>query len=335
MAAFTVLGAGAWGFALSDMLAKAGQRSVLWGPEAHVIAQLATDRRFADRMNGCTLHPKVVPTANLEQAVQGAECLVFAIPTQYIRSFFGSNSFVASDIPWINAAKGIEQKTLKTSGEIVAEHAQPGVTIYTLSGPSHAEEVARELPTTVVLAGPDSDERAQLQAGFSSPTFRVYTSDDRRGVELAGALKNVVALASGICDGLGFGDNTRGALITRGLAEITRLGRQLGGRWETFAGLAGMGDLITTCCSAHSRNRRVGFELGKGRALADILAGMSEVAEGIATTPAARELGRREAMELPITEHVYSVLYEGVKPAVAVKELMTRALKEEAPTYAV
>jgi glycerol-3-phosphate dehydrogenase (NAD(P)+) len=332
---FAVLGAGAWGFALADMLSKAGHRAVLWGPELDVIATLATQRRFADRLQGCTLHENVDVIAELHRAVDGAECLLLAIPTQFIRDFFAKHPFAAPDIPWINAAKGIEQNTLKTSGEIIAEHAQSGVTVYTLSGPSHAEEVARSLPTSVVLAGRDSNERVQLQSDLSTATFRVYASDDRRGVELAGALKNVVALASGICDGLGFGDNTRGALITRGLAEITRLGRQLGGRWETFAGLAGMGDLITTCCSTHSRNRRVGFELGKGRLISEILAGMREVAEGVATTPAARELGRREELELPITEQVHAVLYEGVRPAVAVKELMTRALKEEAPTYAV
>jgi len=335
MANFAVLGAGAWGFALADLLSKNGHQVHLWGPEADVIAMLGAKRQFADRMKGCYLHPHVRPVERLTDAIVGPDCLLFAIPTQFLRDFFEENAFSAPSIPWINAAKGIEQTTLKTAGEILTEFAPSDATVYTLSGPSHAEEVARSMPTSVVLAGPAGSDREALQEHFSNPNFRVYTSDDRRGVELAGALKNVVALAAGICDGLGFGDNTRGALITRGLAEMTRLGRQLGGRWETFAGLAGMGDLITTCCSRHSRNRRVGFELGRGRKLEEILAGMSEVAEGVATTPAARRLGAEQGLELPITEQVYNVLHEGLDPAVAVRELMTRALKEEAPTYAV
>jgi len=335
MADYAVLGAGAWGFALADLLAKAGHQVRLWGPEPDVIADLTDRRAFRDRMAGCKLHAAVEPAGELDAAVQEAGGLVFAIPTQSLRSFFGLHAVKSEGRVWINAAKGIEQKTLKTAGAVLEEFAPPGVTVYTLSGPSHAEEVARELPTSVVLAGPDGQVRKDVQRDFSTPRFRVYTTDDRLGVELAAALKNVVAVAAGICDGLGFGDNTRGALITRGLAEITRLGRQLGGRWETFAGLAGMGDLITTCCSTHSRNRKVGFELGRGRRLEEILAGMAEVAEGVATTPAARALGRRHQLELPIIEQVYSVLYLDVAPARAVQELMTRTLKEEAPTYAV
>jgi len=335
MSNYAVLGAGAWGFALADLLAKAGHEVRLWGPEADVIADLSARRAFRDRMSGCVLHASVKPEVGLDTALNGAQVLVFAIPTQFLRSFFTSQDIVTESRAWINAAKGIEQGTLKTAGSILEEFAPSGVTIYTLSGPSHAEEVARELPTSVVLAGPESPERTAIQSDFSTPRFRVYTSDDRLGVELAAALKNVVALAAGICDGLGFGDNTRGALITRGLAEITRLGRQQGGRWETFAGLAGMGDLITTCCSTHSRNRKVGFELGRGKSLEEILSGMAEVAEGVATTPAARALGFRHALELPIMEQVYRVLYEGAAPAEAVAALMTRTLKEEAPTYAV
>lgn len=332
---YAVLGAGAWGFALADLLAKAGHPVRLWGPEPDVIADLEQRRAFRDRLPGCRLHAGVKPEAELGAAVHDADAVVFAIPTQYLRGFFETEKPVTRSLVWINAAKGIEQETLKTAGAILEEFAAPEGTIYTLSGPSHAEEVARDLPTSVVLAGPDSPERTALQSDFSTPRFRVYTTDDRLGVELAAALKNVVAVAAGICDGLGFGDNTRGALITRGLAEITRIGRQLGGRWETFAGLAGMGDLITTCCSTHSRNRKVGYELGRGKSLEEILASMAEVAEGVATTPAARALGLQHKLELPITEQVYLVLYERLAPARAVQELMTRTLKEEAPTYAV
>ena len=263
-----------------------------------------------------------------------ADVFTFAVPTQFMRAFLAERAWSSRAGVWVNGAKGIEQKTLCTSGDVLAGCAPGGTRIFTLSGPSHAEELARQMPTSLVLAGEAGPERTQVQGDFSSEYCRVYASADRRGVELAGALKNVVALAAGMCDGLGFGDNARGALITRGLAEITRLGQRLGGRWETFAGLAGMGDLITTCCSAHSRNRHVGFELGRGKPLTEILAGMKEVAEGVATTPAALELGRTFGQELPITEQVYAVLYEGKKAEDAARSLMTRALKEEAPTYA-
>lgn len=285
-------------------------------------------------MAGCLLHEHVVATSDLDEA-RGADVFVFAVPTASIRQCVTSLDLENSTTTWINSAKGIEQDTLITAGEVLRECAPGGTDVYTLSGPSHAEELARKIPTSVVLAGRDSPMRAACQSAFSTEYCRVYTSDDRIGVEVAGALKNVVALAAGISDGLGFGDNTRGALITRGLSEITRIGQMLGGRFETFAGLAGMGDLITTCCSTHSRNRRVGFELGKGRLLSDILRDLSEVAEGVTTTPAARALGQKHDQELPITEQVYQVLYENKNPLDAVRSLMLRALKEEAQPHAV
>lgn len=280
------------------------------------------------------MHERVNPTSDLDVA-GGADVFVFAVPTASMRKFLTSFKLQSSTAVWINSAKGIEQNTLATAGEVLREFAPEGTDIYTLSGPSHAEELARKIPTSIVLAGRDSPARASCQAAFSTEYCRVYTSDDRVGVEVAGALKNVVALAAGISDGLGFGDNTRGALITRGLSEITRIGQKMGGRFETFAGLAGMGDLITTCCSTHSRNRTVGFELGKGRLLPDILQDLSEVAEGVTTTPAARALGEKHDQELPITEQVYRVLYENKNPLDAVKSLMGRALKEEAQPHAV
>lgn len=267
-------------------------------------------------------------------AASDSDVYLFAIPTQSLRAFVSEHPWLKRASVWINGAKGIEQKTLSTPGDVLANFAPPGTHVFTLSGPSHAEELAQEMPTSLVLAGKAIKVRAQLQEDLASGYCRVYASGDRRGVEVSGALKNVVALAAGMCDGLGFGDNARGALITRGLAEITRLGQKLGGRWETFAGLAGMGDLITTCCSRHSRNRHVGYELGKGRKLSEILAGMTEVAEGVTTTPAALELGQTFSQELPIAEQVHAVLYEGKKAADAARSLMTRALKEEAPTYA-
>jgi glycerol-3-phosphate dehydrogenase (NAD(P)+) len=331
---YAVFGAGAWGFALADLLARAGHQVTLWGRNATRIEGLRTTRRLPDRMIGCELHAGVTPTADLA-GVPAANAWILAIPTAHLREFLTTSGLQSAAPAWINAAKGIEQSTLVTAGNVLAEFAPEGTDVFTLSGPSHAEELARGIPTSVVLAGPETQARDALQADFATAYCRIYASCDRLGVELAGALKNVVALAAGVCDGLGFGDNTRGALITRGLAEITRLGQKLGGRWETFAGLAGMGDLITTCCSQHSRNRRVGFELGQGRSLEQILADMSEVAEGVTTTPAARELGRKHNLELPITDQVYAVLYEKKPPAEAVRTLMTRSLKEEAPTYAV
>jgi glycerol-3-phosphate dehydrogenase (NAD(P)+) len=279
------------------------------------------------------LHNDVAVTSDFGQAL-AADVYLFAIPTQSLRAFLGSQAWTGRGSCWINGAKGIEQKTLCTSGDVLATFAPSGTHVFTLSGPSHAEELARQMPTSLVLAGKAVNVRTQLQEEIATDFCRVYASGDRRGVELAGALKNIVALAAGMCDGLGFGDNARGALITRGLAEITRLGQKLGGRWETFAGLAGMGDLITTCSSRHSRNRHVGNELGRGLKLPEILAGMREVAEGVTTTPAALELGETFSIELPIAEQVNAVLYQGKSPADAARSLMTRALKEEALTYA-
>ena len=264
-----------------------------------------------------------------------ADVFLFAIPTQALRSFVTAFEWPVDSTCWINGSKGLEQKTLNTPGQILTEFAPSGAAVFTLSGPSHAEELAVGMPTSLVLAGSDLSLRSKLQQDLSTDYCRVYASGDRRGVELSGALKNVVALAAGMCDGLGFGDNARGALITRGLAEISRVGQKLGGRWETFAGLAGMGDLITTCASQHSRNRYVGYQLGQGRNLDDILADMLQVAEGVTTTPAALELGITLGVEMPIAEQVNAVLYQGKSPQDAARSLMTRALKEEAPTYAV
>jgi glycerol-3-phosphate dehydrogenase (NAD(P)+) len=199
----------------------------------------------------------------------------------------------------------------------------------TLSGPSHAEEVSRGIPTTVVAAARSLDTARRVQETFFTPTFRVYASQDVTGVELGGALKNVIAIATGMCDGLGFGDNTKGALLTRGLAEMARLGVKLGGQPRTFAGLSGMGDLITTCMSRHSRNRYVGEQVGKGKPLDEVLAGMTMIAEGVRTSRSARDLARREGVPMPITEAVYSILFEAKDPKIAVTELMTRDLKVE------
>jgi glycerol-3-phosphate dehydrogenase (NAD(P)+) len=315
-------------------LARGGHRVTLWGRDNSRTQALQEKRSFTDRLSECRLADSVAVTSDFGLAV-AADVFLFAIPTQSLRSFLQSYSWPIEASIWVNGAKGIEQKTLATSGAVMEYCAPSGANIFTLSGPSHAEELACGLPTSLVLAGHAMNMRTQLQEELSSDYCRVYASGDRRGVEVSGALKNVVALAAGMCDGLGFGDNARGALITRGLAEITRLGQKLGGRWETFAGLAGMGDLITTCASQHSRNRYVGYELGRGRSLEDILSKMTQVAEGVTTTPAALELGRTFDLEMPITEQVNAVLYQGKKPAEAARSLMTRALKEEAPTYAV
>ena len=256
--------------------------------------------------------------------------VVFALPSHLMRQLASQTApQVTSGILAVNVAKGLERKTLKRMSEVLEEELPGGIPVVTLSGPSHAEEVSRGIPTAVVAAARSRTHGRRVQEMFMGPDFRVYTNDDLVGVELAGSLKNIIAIAVGICDGLGYGDNTKGALITRGLAEISRLGLTLGARQETFSGLSGMGDLITTCASRHSRNRYVGEQIGKGRSLQEVLDSMEMVAEGVNTTDSGRALARREGVEMPITEQVYSVLFEGKDPRAAVMELMTRDPKPE------
>jgi glycerol-3-phosphate dehydrogenase (NAD(P)+) len=327
-----VIGAGAWGTALADLLARKGVTTVLWSHEADVAEAISGDGVNFRYLPGVRLSPDLRCTAAMEEAVSGAAWVLSVSPSHVVRQVMGqAATHLAADAVVVSASKGIENETLKSMDEVLADVLPAPAaerTVY-LSGPSFALEVAQGQPTAVTVASHSSDAAARAQELFQTPRFRVYTSSDVRGVELGGALKNVIAIAAGTAEGLGFGHNTRAALITRGLAEITRLGVAAGASPLTFAGLAGMGDLILTCTGALSRNRSVGFELGKGRPLDEILAGMSAVAEGVRTTRSARDLSRRMGIEMPIVCAVHAILFEGLPAREAVESLMLREPKAE------
>jgi glycerol-3-phosphate dehydrogenase (NAD(P)+) len=327
----SILGAGSWGMAIARLLDLNGHAVTLWAYDPGEYRQLTESRSIPERLKGLTLAPSIAISADLESAVQHSNLLVLAVPSQFLRSVLASlPRTVLERREMVNLAKGIETGSLKRMSEMIPEvtGADPG-SIVTLSGPSHAEEVILDMPTTVVVAGPSDALAGRVQGLFSSSSFRVYTSRDVVGVELGGSLKNIIALAAGIVDGLGFGDNTKGALITRGLAEMTRLGLAMGAMAETFAGLSGIGDLVATCTSKHSRNRNVGERIGRGEKLEQILSSMSMVAEGVETTRSGFELAKRSRVEMPITTEVHRVLFEGKPPAEAVANLMGRSLKAE------
>jgi len=330
MSRITVLGAGGWGTALAILLHDNGQRVHLWEFFPDRAEKLRSARRNETFLPGVTIPGGILITHRLEEALEDSAMAVFALPSHLIRELAaGAAPLLSSGTQVVNVAKGLERKSLKRMSEVLEEELPGETPIVTLSGPSHAEEVSRGIPTAVVAASRSLPQGRRVQDVFMSPTFRVYTNDDLVGVELAGSLKNIIAIAVGICDGLGYGDNTKGALITRGLAEISRLGAALGARQETFAGLSGMGDLITTCASRHSRNRYVGEQIGKGRSLREILDSMEMVAEGVNTADSGRDLARRTGVEMPITEQVHGVLFEGKDPREAVNDLMTRDPKSE------
>jgi len=330
MSQVAVLGAGGWGTALAILLHHNGQRVHLWEYFQDRAERLRSSRQNEIFLPGITIPEDIIITHNQKQALENARITVFALPSHLMRGLAaGAAPLLPAGALAVNVAKGLERKTLKRMSQVLAEELPEATPIVTLSGPSHAEEVSREIPTAVVAAARSRNHGRRVQEVFMSPTFRVYTNDDLVGVELAGSLKNIIAIAVGICDGLGYGDNTKGALITRGLAEISRLGLALGARPETFAGLSGMGDMITTCCSQHSRNRYVGEQIGRGRSLQEVLDSMEMVAEGVNTAHSGRALARRTGVEMPITEQVHSVLFEGKDPREAVNDLMTRDPKSE------
>lgn len=328
-----VIGAGGWGTALAILLAEKGHDVGLWQFESDQVEGMIRTRENAVYLPGVRIPERVLISGKLSDAVPDREMVVFAVPCQYARSVAReAASMLAAKSLVVNVAKGIENETLKRMSEVLLEEIG-GLTpdrVATLSGPSHAEEVSRKIPTTVVTASNDQGTAERIQDAFMTPSFRVYTNSDIIGVELGGALKNVIALASGICDGLGFGDNTKGALLTRGAAETSRLGRMMGACAETFAGLSGMGDLITTCISPHSRNRHVGEKIGKGLSLDGIMKDMGGmVAEGVPTTRSAYQLSRKLSVEMPITDQMYKLLFEGKTPQDAVFDLMVRDAKPE------
>lgn len=327
-----VIGAGSWGTTLANLLAKKGCDVTLWVYEGDLVGRLNTNRINDLYLPGVTLNEHLRFTHDLPAAVAGRGLLLLVSPSQVMRGVLQQmREVVTEDAILVSAAKGIENETLKTMSEVLEEVF--GETIAErsafLSGPSFAKEVAVELPTAVAVAASSLDVARKVQTLFSTDYFRVYTNPDIMGVEIAGALKNVIALAAGVSDGLGFGHNTRAALITRGLAEIARLGEAKGAQLATFAGLAGMGDLVLTCTGDLSRNRTVGMELGRGRKLDEILGEMRMVAEGVKTTLSAHQLAQHMRVSMPITEQMYEILYKHKDPRQAVIDLMMRELKAE------
>lgn len=323
-----VLGAGSWGTALADLLGRNGHAVTLWAHEPTVVEAIARQRENPVYLPGVALSARVTATARLEEAVDGVELLVSAVPSHVTREVLGRAAAVRPEpVVLACASKGIETETLKLMSDVCRE-AMPQGEFVALSGPSFAREVAERQPTAVVAAGPAEAAR-RVQAAFSAPEFRVYTQSDVVGVELGGALKNIIAIAAGVLVGLGLGHNPRAALITRGLAEITRLGVALGAQPATFAGLAGIGDLILTTGGPLSRNRSLGEALAGGTTVDAWRASHRAVAEGVNTTRAAVALARRHAVEMPITTEVHAILFEGRPPRQAVRSLMERDLKSE------
>lgn len=327
-----VVGGGSWGTAIADLLARNGAPVTIWAREDEVVTGINTERENPIFLPGVALDAGLRATSDLPGSIGGADVLVNAVPTQHVRRAWSDiGDGVAPDVPIVTVSKGIEIDTLVTPSTILEQAVGDGdpTRIVALSGPSFAREVAGQHPTAVVAASGNEDLARTVQRLFSSETFRVYTSDDVIGVELGGALKNVIAIAAGIVEGLRYGHNTMAALITRGLAEITRLGMAMGGDPFTFAGLSGMGDLVLTCTGGLSRNRSVGVELGRGRSLEDIEAEMEMVAEGVKTTKAVRQLSESTGVEMPICDQMYEVLYHGKSATLAARELMVRELKGE------
>lgn len=327
-----VLGAGSWGIAVANLLCSNGHQVALWEYSRNDYMMLTENRTHKDKLPGIFLSKEIIITNSLEEAVKDAPIVILAIPAQKIREVtLKLSGLVAGHRKYVNLAKGVEMGTLLRASEVIKAtiSGTNDECIASLSGPSHAEEVARNLPTSVVAASRNLEFATEIQNLFSNRTFRVYRSEDLIGVELGGSLKNVIAIASGITQGLGFGDNTTGALITRGLAEITRMGVKQGADPLTFAGLSGIGDLVTTCISRHSRNRYVGEKIGRGEKLENILAGMVMVAEGVDTCKAAKAMSDMHRVEMPITAEVYKVLFEDKPASEAVVDLMGRRLREE------
>lgn len=331
MAKIGIIGAGSWGIALAWLLSNNGHKITVYSALEDEIDMLKACHENKDKLPGVILSDETVFTADLEEACRDKELLVMAVPSKFVRSTSEKMSeYVSPGQKIIDVAKGIEENTLKTMSLIIEENI-PQADISVLSGPSHAEEVGRGIPTTIVVGSRSKETAEYLQNIFMNDVFRVYISPDVLGIEVGAALKNVIALAAGCADGLGYGDNTKAALITRGIAEISRLGVAMGGNAQTFAGLTGMGDLIVTCASMHSRNRRCGILIGQGKTLEEAQKEVKMVVEGVYSAKAAMELAEKYNVEMPIITEVNKVLFEGKNASEAVKDLMMRDKKIENP----
>jgi glycerol-3-phosphate dehydrogenase (NAD(P)+) len=332
-----VIGAGGWGTALAVLLADKGCRVSFWMRRQEVYKKIILKRTNEDYLPDVKLRETIFPTVDLEEALRGKQLVIFAVPSHGLRTVAAAAaSYMSPHTVVVNAAKGLEDPGRLRLSQVLQEELPEELhgRIAVISGPNHAEEVSRGLPSATVAASSVQETARQVQEALMTPYFRVYTNPDLVGVELGGALKNVIALGAGIVDGLELGDNAKATLVTRGLAEMTRLGTALGARARTFAGLAGLGDLYVTCSSLHSRNRAVGFKLGQGMRWGEIAAGMRTVAEGVNTTRAAAELSRKIGVEMPITAEIYRVLFEGKLPQEAVEILMQREKKAESEEIA-
>ena len=325
----SVIGAGSWGSALAVLLANNGHEVTLWTHDPHEIEMLSTKREQVEKLPGVKLPDNIMIEADLKTALTDEDVVVMAVPSPVVRMVAKQMfPFIKDGQIIVNVAKGIEDVTYKTLSDIIEEEI-PNAEVCVLSGPSHAEEVGRGIPTTVVVGAKNKETAEMLQDVFMNKVFRVYTSSDIVGIELGGALKNVIALAAGTVDGLGYGDNTKAALMTRGIAELTRLGEALGGKPETFSGLTGVGDLIVTCTSVHSRNRKAGYLMGKGMTAEEAMKEVKMVVEGVYSAKAALGLAKKCNVAVPIVEAVNRVLFENADPKEEVSNLLLRERKQE------
>lgn len=325
----TVIGSGSWGTALAVILQRYGHQVTIWSRRQDAIDEMITTNENKKYLPNISLPEGMMFTADREKAVNQGDIIILAVPSRAVRqTAMDFAPYLKKNQVLVNVAKGLEEGSFKRLS-VVIEECVPQCEVCVLSGPSHAEEVARDIPTTCLVAAKNEDVAKMIQKEFMCPSFRLYTNTDVIGVEMGAALKNVMALAAGMSDGLGFGDNTKAALMTRGIAEMARLGVQMGGKMETFAGLSGIGDLIVTCTSMHSRNRRAGILLGQGKSLEETLAEVQMVVEGVTTVQVACELAAVHHVELPITKAIYEVLFQGKDAKKAVLELMGRDGKAE------
>ena len=330
MAHISLLGCGTWGSTLAQVLGRNGHSVTAWHYKVDVVDDMTRSRTHPN-ISDFEFHSNIIFKKEIQTCIEGSNCIVVAVPSHGVRNIIEkSSSFFTNKVILVNVAKGIENGSLCTMSEVIKESSNlDSGQIVSLYGPSHAEEVIKGNPTALVSASSDKSSAEYVQTIFSLDTLRIYTNNDIKGVELGGSLKNVIAIAAGICDGIGFGDNSKAALMTRGIAEITRLGVAMGVNSDTFSGLSGIGDLIVTCLSIHSRNRYVGEEIGKGKTLVSILDKMDMVAEGIRTTQSVYDLSKKYQVEMPISEGVYQILFNEKNPKEIVSELMTRDLKLE------